>query len=328
MDQSKYTLEFERPLRDLEKQLDALRNASKVHNLDVSSEVAAIERKIETTEREIYTNLTAWQKVQIARHPQRPCSLDHIDYLFTDFQELHGDREFGDDHALIGGTAFFEGKPVMVVAQQKGRNTKENLRRHFGMPHPEGYRKALRLMKLADRFSLPILAFIDTPGAYPGVASEQRNVAHAIAVNLYEMSTFKVPIIATIIGEGGSGGALGIGVADRILIFEYAYYSVITPESCSAILWRSKAYAAQAAEALRLHAQELLKHRVADEIVDEPFGGAHHDPEISTERLKLALSRHLKILRSIPSSDLIVQRCQKYRSIGEFEDLAAQAVAG
>src|SRR3954469_25555421 len=277
MDRPAYLLEFEKPLRELEKQLDALHQQSLENNIDMSAELATIEAKIESTKRDIYTNLTPWQKVQIARHPKRPYALDYVGAICEGFQELHGDRQYNDDRALIGGTAFFNGEAVMIVAQQKGRDTKEKIARNFGMPQPEGYRKALRLMKMAEKFSLPVLTFIDTPGAFPGVESEARHVSEAIAVNLREMAMLKVPSIATIVGEGGSGGALGIGVTDRVLVFENAYYSVISPEGCAAILWKDRAAAPKAAEALKLNADHLEKLGVVDEVIPEPLGGAHTD---------------------------------------------------
>ena len=319
---NQFALDFEKPLRDLVAQLEALRKSSQEHKVDVGGEIKAIERKIEATEREIYSNLTAWQKVQLARHPKRPFALDYINAVFEDFEELHGDRSFGDDQALIGGTAIFDGKSVMLLAQQKGRNTRENIRRNFGMPQPQGYRKALRLMKLAERFKLPIIAFIDTPGAYPGIEAEERHVAEAIAINQEQMSTLTVPIIAIIIGEGGSGGALGIGVADRILVFENAYYSVISPEGCAAILWKDRTYAPEAAEAMKIGAKDLLRHGIADELISEPFGGAHRDPDAAAASLRGAIETHLRTLRNVSAKTRIENRYQKYRSIGVFEEPA------
>src|SRR4249920_1299716 len=278
MERPAYLLEFEKPLRELEKQLDTLHQQSLENNIDMSAELTAIEEKIETTKKDIYTNLTPWQRVQVARHPKRPYSLDYVRLMCEDFHELHGDRQFNDDRALVGGTAFFNGDAVMIIAQQKGRDTKENILRNFGMPQPEGYRKALRLMKLAEKFNLPVFSFIDTPGAYPGVESEARHVSEAIAVNLREMAMLKVPSVAVIVGEGGSGGALGIGVTDRVLIFENSYYSVISPEGCAAILWKDRANAPMAAEALKLTAGDLFEFEVVDEVIAEPLGGAHNDP--------------------------------------------------
>jgi acetyl-CoA carboxylase carboxyl transferase subunit alpha len=325
METTQFALDFEKPLRDLVTQLDALKKSSREQKVDLGGEIRAIERKIEATKREIYSNLTAWQKVQLARHPKRPYALDYINAIFEDFEELHGDRSYGDDQALIGGTAFFEGKAIVVIAQQKGRDAKENVRRNFGMPQPEGYRKALRLMKMADRFKLPIITLIDTPGAYPGVEAEERHVAEAIAVNMAEMSTLTVPIIAIVIGEGGSGGALGIGVADRILIMENAYYSVITPEGCAAILWKDRAHAPAAAEAMKIGAKDLLRHGIADEVIEEPFGGAHRDPDIAASNLQRALTTHLRAVRSLSGKARIEERYRKYRSIGVFVEPVSDA---
>ena len=323
MERPAYLLEFEKPLRELEKQLEALDQQSLENNIDMSGELAAIEEKIETTKREIYSNLTPWQRVQVARHPKRPYALDYIGALCTDFQELHGDRQFNDDRALIGGTAFFEGRAIMIIAQQKGRDTKENIVRNFGMPQPEGYRKALRLMKLAEKFSLPVLTFIDTPGAYPGVESEARHVSEAIAVNLREMTLLKVPSIAVIVGEGGSGGALGIGVTDRVLIFENAYYSVISPEGCAAILWKDRANAPKAAEALKLNAGSLQELGVVDEVIAEPLGGAHNDPAQAAAALKYALQKHLNDLRGLSHERLLETRYERFRHLGVFEEAGA-----
>src|SRR3954465_10843271 len=286
MEAPAYALEFEKPLRELTKQLDELRQRSIETNVDVATEIHAIERKIETMQREIYSNLSPWQKVQIARHPKRPYALDYIGEICEDFQELHGDRQYNDDQALIGGTAFFNGDAVMIIAQQKGRDPKERIVRNFGMPQPEGYRKARRLMQMAEKFRLPVLTFIDTPGAYPGVESEARHVSEAIAVNLREMAMLKVPSIAVIVGEGGSGGALGIGVTDRVLIFENAYYSVISPEGCAAILWKDRSASAKAAEALKITAKHLLELKLVDEVIPEPLGGAHSNGDKAAETLR------------------------------------------
>ena len=324
MERPAYLLEFEKPLRELEKQLEALHQQSLENNIDMSAELATIEAKIDVTKRDIYTNLTPWQRVQVARHPKRPYALDYVAALCDDFQELHGDRQFKDDRALVGGTAFFEGRSVMIIAQQKGRDTKENIVRNFGMPQPEGYRKALRLMKLAEKFSLPVLTFIDTPGAYPGVESEARHVSEAIAVNLREMAMLKVPSIAVIVGEGGSGGALGIGVTDRVLIFENAYYSVISPEGCAAILWKDRANAPQAAEALKLNAANLKELAVVDEVIPEPFGGAHNDPAAAAASLKATLSRHLGELTQLDLEKLLDTRYERYRALGEYRETAAK----
>ncbi|HEY4248565.1 MAG TPA: acetyl-CoA carboxylase carboxyltransferase subunit alpha [Lacunisphaera sp.] len=325
MDRPVYLLEFEKPLRELEKQLEALHQQSLENNIDMSAELATIEAKIETTKRDIYTNLTPWQRVLVARHPKRPYALDYVSALCTDFQELHGDRQFNDDRALIGGTAFFEGKPVMIIAQQKGRDTKENIVRNFGMPQPEGYRKALRLMKLAEKFHLPVICFIDTPGAYPGVESEARHVSEAIAVNLREMAMLRTPSIAVVIGEGGSGGALGIGVTDRVLIFENAYYSVISPEGCAAILWKDRANAPKAAEALKFNAQNLLDFKIVDEVIPEPFGGAHNDPTAAAQSLKKVLLHHLGEINHKAVEKLLDDRYERYRELGEYREPSATA---
>ncbi len=320
MSSQAYVLEFEQPLRELARQLDELRQQSIETNVDLAHEILLIEKKIEAMQRDIYSGLTAWQKVQIARHPKRPYALDYVSALCTDFQELHGDRQFNDDHALVGGTAFFAGRAVMIIAQQKGRDTKEKISRNFGMPQPEGYRKALRLMKLAEKFGLPLLTFIDTPGAFPGVGSEERHVSEAIAVNLREMSVLAVPSIAIVVGEGGSGGALGIGVTDRVLIFEHSYYSVISPEGCAAILWKSNAAAPKAAEALKLSAGDLEKLGVVDEVIAEPLGGAHNDPAQAAQALGYALHKHFNDLCGLPVEQLLNSRYERYRHIGVYEE--------
>jgi acetyl-CoA carboxylase carboxyl transferase subunit alpha len=315
-----YVLEFEKPLRELARQLDELRQQSIETNVDLAHEIQLIEKKIEAMQREIYSGLTAWQKVQIARHPRRPYALEYVEALCTGFQELHGDRLYHDDQALVGGTAFFDGHPVMIVAQQKGRDTKEKISRNFGMPQPEGYRKALRLMRLAEKFSLPVLTFIDTPGAYPGVGSEERHVSEAIAVNLREMAALRTPTISVVVGEGGSGGALGIGVTDRVLIFANSYYSVISPEGCAAILWKDGGAAAQAAEALKLSAEHLEKLGVVDEVIPEPLGGAHNDPGQAAEALKASLHKHLNDLRALSADRLVELRYERYRHLGVYDE--------
>jgi acetyl-CoA carboxylase carboxyl transferase subunit alpha len=320
MEKPIYTLEFEKPLRELSAQLDQLRQQSEENKLDLGHEIDAIENKISATQREIYSSLTPWQKVQIARHPKRPYALDYVEALFENFQELHGDRQYNDDRALIGGTAFFQGQAVMIVAQQKGRDTKENIVRNFGMAQPEGYRKALRLMRLAEKFGLPVITFIDTPGAFPGIESEERHVSEAIAVNLREMAMLKVPSIAIVVGEGGSGGALGIGVTDRVLIFENSYYSVISPEGCAAILWKDRAAAPQAAAALKINADQLEKLGVVDEVITEPFGGAHNDPKQAADALRYALLKHLNDLRALSSEQLLETRYERYRHLGVYEE--------
>lgn len=318
-----FPFDFERPLAELERQIVEMRAREKASQIDLTNEIAVVKRRLEIEQQKIYSNLTAWQRVQISRHPRRPYFLDYVSRLFTNFIELHGDRIHADDQALIGGFAtFHDGKApwrVMAIGQQKGHDTKENLRRNFGMAHPEGYRKALRLMRMADRFQLPILCFIDTPGAYPGVEAEERHVAEAIAVNLREMFSLRVPIIATVIGEGGSGGALGIGVADRVLMLENAWYSVISPEGCAAILWKDRAHAPAAAEALCCSARDLLRAKLVDEIVPEPLGGAHRDAESVAGHLKALLAKHLAALARQPISRLLEARYRRYRSIGVLQ---------
>src|SRR5205809_492988 len=321
-------LDFEKPIFDLERRLQDLKTHSDKHDVDLDSAVAAIEAKLRDTRRQVYGNLTAWQRVQIARHTQRPFALDYIERCFTDWSELHGDRRFADDRAMPCGLAMFDGQRCVVITHQKGRNTKENVMRNFGCAHPEGYRKALRVMRLGEKFRMPIISLIDTPGAYPGIGSEERHISEAIAVNLREMIRLRAPIIAAVIGEGGSGGALGIGVADRVLILENAYYSVISPEACSAILWRDRRHAAEAAEALKLTAQDLLKLEVVDEIVPEPEGGAHRDYESIAANLGKALHRARQRFSQIPIDELLKKRYEKFRRLGSFTgDKAAAASA-
>ncbi|MBI5766428.1 MAG: acetyl-CoA carboxylase carboxyltransferase subunit alpha [Verrucomicrobia bacterium] len=323
MESPAYVLEFEKPLRELAKQLDELRQRSIETNVDLHDEIGAIEKKIETTRREIYSNLSPWQKVQVARHPRRPYALDYVKLICEDFSELHGDRQYRDDQALIGGTAFFDDEAVMVIAQQKGRDPKERILRNFGMPQPEGYRKALRLMRLAEKFGLPVLTFVDTPGAFPGIESEARHVSEAIAVNLREMAMLRTPTISVVVGEGGSGGALGIGVTDRVLIFENSYYSVISPEGCAAILWKDGAKAPLAADALKLSADHLEKLGVVDEVIAEPPGGAHNDPAQAAAALKYALHKHLNDLRALNTPKLLDTRYDRYRHLGVYEESGA-----
>ena len=320
MNSPSFALEFEKPLREMARQLDDLRQRSIETNVDLAREIHAIEKKIDSLQKDIYSGLTAWQRVQIARHPQRPHALDYVGILCEDFQELHGDRRFKDDAALVGGPAFFAGEAVMVIAQEKGRETKDKIERNFGHAHPEGYRKALRLMKMAEKFGLPLLAFIDTPGAYPGVGSEERHVSEAIAVNLREMALLRVPSISIVVGEGGSGGALGIGVTDRLLMLENSYYSVITPEGCAAILWKDGAAAPRAAEALQLSAAHLEKLGVAHEVISEPRGGAHNDPAQTARALKYAIHKHLNDLRALSTDQLLAARYERYRHLGVYEE--------
>ena len=316
----KHQLDFEKPITELQNKLDDLRAHPEKHSLGISfeEEIQLIEKKLAETRRHIFTHLTPWQRVQLARHTQRPYTLDYLAKTFTDFQELHGDRMFADDHAMIGGFARLGGHRVVVVGTQKGRNTKENILRNFGSAHPEGYRKALRLMKLANKFSLPIITLIDTAGAYPGVAAEERHISEAIAVNLREMMLLEVPIIAAVIGEGGSGGALGIGVADRVLILENAYYSVISPEGCAAILWKDRANAGKAAAALKITAKDLLQLKLVDEILPEPLGGAHVDYDTTAKTLQVNLIRHLEEVSALPVAERLKQRYAKFRAHGHF----------
>jgi len=320
MDKPKHSLDFEKPIHDLQAQLENLDRISEESNLDVTVEIEAIKVKIEETRRRIHASLTPWQKIQLARHPQRPYSLDYIHAIFDDFQELHGDRRFRDDQAIVGGSAFFNGRPIMVMGQQKGRSTKENLARNFGCANPEGYRKAIRLMELAEKFKMPVVTLIDTPGAYPGIGAEERHVAEAIAFNIREMSALKTPIISVVIGEGGSGGALGIAVADRVLILDNAYYSVISPEGCAAILWKDRVHAPRAAEALKITADKLLELNVVDAVVPEPLGGAHVEPEAAAANLKAALETHLSELLDKSEAERLDERYRKFRAMGQFAE--------
>jgi acetyl-CoA carboxylase carboxyl transferase subunit alpha len=311
---AKTVLDFEKPVLELEDKIREMRKYE--DNLDISGEINKLEKKVQQLRESVYTNLTRWQRVQLARHPDRPYTLDYIDRITTDFIELHGDRYFRDDKAIVGGFARLDGRTVMIIGHQKGRDTKSNLYRNFGMPNPEGYRKALRLMNLAEKFNRPIITMLDTPGAYPGLEAEERGQAEAIARNLFEMSRLRVPIIVAIIGEGASGGALGIGVGDRILMMENAWYSVISPESCSSILWRSWDYKEQAAEALRLTAPDLVEQKIIDRIIPEPLGGAHRDPDEAARRLKEALLEELKSLSRLNRDKLVEKRVQKFGAMG------------
>lgn len=313
-------LEFEKPIVELERRLVELRDQSEGHDLGLESEIRKIEEKLNKTKLDIYRHLSPWQRVQIARHPQRPFMLDYVERCFEDFLELHGDRKIGDDEAMPGGFAQLEGRRCVIVGHQKGRDTRENLRRNFGSAHPEGYRKAMRLMKLGEKFGAPIIALIDTPGAYPGIGAEERNIAEAIAYNLREMMLLKVPIIAVVLGEGGSGGALGIGVADRVLMMENAYYSVISPEGCAAILWKDRKFAKEAAEAMKITAQHLNDLGIIDEVIDEPLGGAHHDHVAAARALKSAIQKHLIELEKKDTATLLKERYEKFRQFGEFRE--------
>ncbi|MCB1234426.1 MAG: acetyl-CoA carboxylase carboxyltransferase subunit alpha [Verrucomicrobiae bacterium] len=311
-------LEFEKPVADLERQLNDLRERSEGHDLGLENEIRRIEEKLAKTKMDIYRNLNAWQRVQIARHPQRPFMLDYVGQCFSDYLELHGDRHIGDDESMPGGFGWLEGRRCVVVGHQKGRDTKENLRRNFGSAHPEGYRKALRLMRLGEKFGAPVVALIDTPGAYPGIGAEERNIAEAIAYNLREMMLLRVPIVAVVIGEGGSGGALGIGIADRVLMMENAYYSVISPEGCAGILWKSHEFAEKAAEALRFTSGHLREYGIVDDVIEEPLGGAHRDHHQMANRVKQYLLKQLRELNGVPGEQLVEQRYEKFRRIGVF----------
>lgn len=320
----KHQLDFEKPIFELQKKLEDLRQHPETHAIDVSfeEEIALIEAKIEETRKQIYSNLTPWQRVQLARHPKRPYTMDYLAGAFTDFEELHGDRLFADDRAVVGGFAKLGDQRVVVIGTQKGRDTKENILRNFGSAHPEGYRKALRLMRMADKFGLPIITLIDTAGAYPGIGAEERHIAEAIAVNLREMTMMEVPIVATVIGEGGSGGALGIGVADRVLILENAYYSVISPEGCAAILWKDRSASAKAAEALKITAKHLLDLKLVDEIIPEPLGGAHTNVAATAAALKTAVSAQLAELLAMSGAERLKKRYEKFRAHGHFLERA------
>jgi acetyl-CoA carboxylase carboxyl transferase subunit alpha len=313
-------LEFEKPAVELERELEKLRAKSASQNIDMSAEISIMEAKLAETRAQIYQNLTPWQRVQIARHTNRPFMLDYVHLAFTDFCELHGDRHIGDDASMPGGFARIGGRRVVVIGHQKGRDTKENLKRNFGSAHPEGYRKALRLMKLAEKFGLPVITLIDTPGAFPGIGAEERNIAEAIAFNLREMMLLKVPIIAVVLGEGGSGGALGIGVADRVLMLENAYYSVISPEGCAAILWKHRKHAPEAAEAMKLVAPDLLELGLIDGVVPEPTGGAHHNHQASADAFREVVLHHLAELDRLSLRDLLDTRYAKFRNFGEWQD--------
>jgi len=313
-------LEFEKPIAELENKIGELKSCAASEHMDFSDEIRTLEEKCEQLKRQIYGALTPWQRVLIARHPQRPYTSDYIKAFCTNFIELHGDRSFSDDASIVGGVALFEGRPVVVIGHQKGRTVQESMRRNFGMPHPEGYRKALRLMKLAEKFKRPVLCFIDTPGAYPGIGAEERGQARAIALNLMEMAALKTPIVCTIIGEGGSGGALAIGIGDRILMCENAWYSVISPEGCAAILFRDASRAPEAAAALKLTAPELKTLGVIDEVIPEPQGGAHRDIPSTAQALKAAIVTQLDHLQALTVEQLMNNRYQKFRSLGIWRE--------
>jgi acetyl-CoA carboxylase carboxyl transferase subunit alpha len=314
----KSTLDFEKPIIELEQKIIEMRKYA--DNLDIADEIAILEGKVDQLRENVYSNLTRWQRVQLARHPDRPYTLDYIQQMTEDFIEMHGDRRFGDDKAIIGGFCRLDKETVLIIGHQKGRDTRSNIYRNFGMPNPEGYRKALRLMQLAAKFGRPVITLLDTPGAYPGIGAEERGQAEAIARNLFEMSRLPVPIIIVIIGEGASGGALGIGVGDRVLMFENAWYSVISPESCSSILWRSWEYKEQAAESLKLTAPDLLEQGVIDRIIPEPIGGAHRNPQLMAQTLKVTLLEELLTLKKIKTDRLLQLRVQKFSKMGAWKE--------
>lgn len=313
-----YVLDFEKPIFELINKIEELRQFSSGQDLDFVEEIKKLEKKADKLQTEVFTNLTTWQRVQLARHPNRPYSLDYIKHIFGDIVELHGDRAFAEDRAVVGGLVKLDGMPLVVIGQQKGRDTKEKLLRNFGMAHPEGYRKALRLMKMAEKFKKPVLCIVDTPGAYPGIGAEERGQAEAIARNLREMSLLKVPIIVAVIGEGGSGGALALGVGDVVMMMEYSIYSVISPEGCASILWRDPIKAPEAAEAMNITAPHLLRLRLVDEIVPEPPGGSHRDHALAAENLKARLIYHYNILNQKTLDQLLEDRYQKFRRMGVF----------
>lgn len=313
-------LEFEKPLREIEEKIEKLVSAGS-NKSSAQDDIRKLRMKLAQLEHELYSNLTPWQRTQLARHPQRPSTLDYIGEIFRDFLELHGDRSFGDDRAIVGGFATFNDRSVMVIGHQKGKTLKERMQRNFGMPNPEGYRKALRLMKMAEKFGRPIVTFIDTPGAYPGIGAEERGQAEAIARNLLVMSRLRVPIISIVIGEGGSGGALALGVSDRLLMLEHGVYSVISPEGCAAILWDDPAKVPDAAAALKMTAQDLMGLKIVDELISEPLGGAHREPKAMTQRVAKSLSNQLFQLNDLSTEQLLAQRDQKYRRIGVVSGL-------
>ena len=317
-------LEFERDIVEVQEQIDGLVASAERSGFDVSDELGELRTKLETLKESTYQNLTPMEQVRVARHQDRPYTLDYIERIFTDWVELHGDRNFRDDEAIVGGWASLDGASMMVIGHQKGRDIKENLRRNFGMAHPEGYRKALRLMRQAEKFGRPVVTFIDTPGAYPGLGSEERGIAEAIALNLREMARLRVPLVSVVIGEGGSGGALGLGVTDRILMLEHSVYSVISPEGCAAILWRSRDFKVEAAAALKLTSKDLVELGVADEIIPEPAGGAHSDWDATAVAVRDSIVRNLDELRQIDAIDLLERRWQKYEAIGEWTESASE----
>ncbi len=313
-------LDFEQPIAELEAKIDELRFVGSDSEVNLSEEIARLKAKSEALTKNIFSSLTAWQIAQLARHPQRPYTLDYVERIFTDFEELHGDRAYADDAAVVGGVARLDGRPVLVIGHQKGRDTKTKVMRNFGMPRPEGYRKALRLMRLAEKFRLPVITFIDTPGAYPGVGAEERGQSEAIARNLLEMAGLRTPVVSVVVGEGGSGGALAIGVADRLLMLEYSIYSVISPEGCASILWKSAEKAADAAEAMGVTAARLAELELVDEVIEEPLGGAHRDPDAMAEAIKEAVVRHLEALERHGLDQLVQDRQQRLTDFGRYRE--------
>jgi len=313
-------LEFEQPIAELEARIEALKFVGEDSEVNINEEIARLKNKSESLTRSIFSNLTAWQIAQLARHPQRPYTLDYIEKAFKDFQELHGDRMYADDHSLVGGLARLDDEPVVIIGHQKGRDTKERVWRNYGMARPEGYRKGLRLMHLAEKFGLPLITLIDTPGAYPGVGAEERGQSEAIARNLFTMSSLRVPIIAVVIGEGGSGGALAIGVGDRVLMLQYSIYSVISPEGCASILWKSADKAELAAEAMGITAERLAKLKLVDDVIPEPLGGAHRDPQVMADSLKHSLAQTLAVLQAVPIETLLIQRRKRLAGYGVFKE--------
>lgn len=312
-------LDFEQPIAELESKIEELRMVTSEEGININEEIRRLKQKSHELTKKIFSHLTDWQMVKLARHPHRPYTLDYIDHIFTDFDELHGDRHFADDPAIIGGTARLNSEPVMIIGHRKGRTTKDNLRYNFGMPRPEGYRKALRLMEMAEKFSLPLITFINTPGAYPGIDAEERNQSEAIARNLFVMSQLKIPTISIVIGEGGSGGALALGVTDRILMLQYSIYSVISPEGCASILWKSADKAEEAAQVMGLTAPRIKELGLIDELISEPMGGAHRDPDTMAKHLKHVIEHQLAELKRLPIEKLVAQRLERYLSIGRNE---------
>jgi len=313
-------LDFEQPIADLQKKIEELRFMTGGSDLNLTDEIARLEQKVVEQTQSIFASLTPWQIAQLARHPQRPYALDYVKGLFTEWEELHGDRHYADDPAIVSGVARLDGRAVVVIGEQKGRDAKERVYRNFGMPRPEGYRKALRVMKLAEKFSLPIVTFIDTPGAYPGIGAEERNQSEAIARNLFELSHLRAPIISTVIGEGGSGGALAIGIADHVMMLQYSIYSVISPEGCASILFKKADRARDAAEAMRITAKDLIGFKLIDEIIPEPYGGAHRDPDAMMDAMRDRLATHVERLCRVPLTKLLADRYQRLMSHGSHED--------